>query len=237
MGEPGQATRAQRIVGQLLDMVRQRRLSPGDQLPPERELAATMGVSRSSLREALRALAVMGVLEMRQGAGTYVSSLEPDVLVRQVGVTLSLSRTAFDQLFIARLAVEPAICALAAERMDDATQAKLDECVRAAVAASADPAAFSRRDLELHNLICAAAGNALLAQFMAAIQALGLASRAETVLLPGQAERTILDHQLIVAALRARDPEAAGAAMRAHLRRLHREIRERGDGDADRSGE
>lgn len=228
-GTAGKSSRqalAQQIVGRLLEMVRQRHLGPGDQLPPERELAATMQVSRSSLREALRALAVMGVLEMRHGAGTYVSSLEPEVLVRQLGFALSLSESAFDQLFAARLAVEPAICAMAAQNMDDDTAHKLDECIRAAADNINDPIAFVQHDFELHNLICDVAGNALLSQFMSSISTLVMASRRETGYIPGQTERTHFDHQLIVTALRARDPEAASSAMRAHLKRIQREVHE-----------
>lgn len=220
---------AQQIVGRLLELVRQRHLGPGAQLPPERELAATMEVSRSSLREALRALAVMGVLEMRHGAGTYVSSLQPDVLVRQLGVALSLSEVAFDQLFAARLVVEPAICAMAAQNMDDETTRKLDERLEAATDNVEDPIAFAQYDLELHNLICDLSGNALLSQFMNSIGALASASRRETVDIPGQTERTLFDHQLLVTALRSRDPEAASSAMRAHLRRLQRETHQRGN--------
>ena len=103
----------QQIVSRLLDLIQQRHLGPGDRLPAERELAATMGVSRSSLREALRALTVLGVTEMRHGTGTYVSSLEPDLLVRPLSFVLSLSDGGFDQLFEARKVVEPAIAALA----------------------------------------------------------------------------------------------------------------------------
>lgn len=225
-GPVGHQALPQQIVGRLLDMVRQRHLGPGDQLPPERDLAVTMRVSRSSLREALRALAVMGVLEMRRGAGTFVSSLEPDVLVRQLGLTLSLSEASFDQLFAARLVVEPAICAMAAQNMDDETLRKLDACVQGAIDSVNDPAEFVRYDMEMHSLICATAGNALLSQFMASISSLNMASRQETGFIPGQTERTPFDHQLIVAALRARDPDAASTAMRIHLRRLRQEVQE-----------
>lgn len=221
---PDRQALAQQIVGQLMEMVRHRHYGPGSKLPPERELAATMQVSRSSVREALRALAVMGVLEMRHGAGTYVSSLEPDVLVRQLGFALSLSEASFDQLFEARLVVEPAICAMAARNVDDNLVRELDECMRGAAESVADPIAFVRHDFELHNLISDAAGNALLTQFMDAIRSLGLASRRETGPIPGQTERTLFDHQLIVTALSARDPEAASSAMRAHLSRIQREV-------------
>src|SRR5215218_1023230 len=79
------------IAARLIELITDRQLKAGDRLPPERELAASMGVSRSSLREALRALAMMGVTEMRHGDGTYLTSLEPDALMRPVGLVLSLS--------------------------------------------------------------------------------------------------------------------------------------------------
>ena len=82
---------AEEIIARLLGLIRDRQLQPGDKLPPERELAAMLGVSRPSLREALRALSVMNVLEMRQGDGTYVSSLEPDLLVEHLGFVLSIA--------------------------------------------------------------------------------------------------------------------------------------------------
>ena len=66
------------IAARLIALITERQLQPGDRLPPERELAASMGVSRSSLREALRALAMLGVTEMRHGDGTYLTSLEPE---------------------------------------------------------------------------------------------------------------------------------------------------------------
>ncbi len=141
----------QQIVSRLLDLIQQRHLGPGDRLPAERELAATMGVSRSSLREALRALTVLGVTEMRHGTGTYVSSLEPDLLVRPLSFVLSLSDGGFDQLFEARKVVEPAIAALAAARVDDATVDRLDALVTRAEAVIENSEAFMVTDVELHD--------------------------------------------------------------------------------------
>jgi GntR family transcriptional repressor for pyruvate dehydrogenase complex len=207
----------QQIVSRLLDLIQQRHLEPGDRLPAERELAASMGVSRSSLREALQALTVLGVTEMRHGTGTYVSSLEPDLLVRHLSFVLSLSEHASDQLFEARRVVEPAMAALAAERIDDGTLDLLDACITRAGAAIGDAEAFMEADLELHDAIRVAAGNAVLGRFMESIRALGLASRRRTGARRAVHEQSVKDHRAIVAALRARDPEAASAAMHRHL--------------------
>ena len=207
----------QQIVARLLDLIQQRHLGPGDRLPAERELAASMGVSRSSLREALQALTVLGVTEMRHGTGTYVSSLEPDLLVRHLSFVLSLSEHASDQLFEARKVVEPAMAALAAERIDDATLELLDACVERARVAIGDAGAFMEADLELHDAIRVAAENAVLGRFMESIRTLGLASRRRTGARRAVHEQSVKDHRAIVVALRARDPEAASAAMHRHL--------------------
>ena len=212
----------QQIVSRLLDLIQQRHLEPGDRLPAERELAATMGVSRSSLREALRALTVLGVTEMRHGTGTYISSLEPDLLVRHLSFVLSLSDQASDQLFEARKVVEPAMAALAAERIDDGTLELLEACVKRARDAIGDADAFMETDLELHDAIRVAAENAILGRFMESIRALGLASRMRTGSRRVVQEQTVKDHRKIVAALRARDPEAASAAMHRHLENVER---------------
>jgi GntR family transcriptional regulator, transcriptional repressor for pyruvate dehydrogenase complex len=212
----------QQIVARLLDLIQQRHLGPGDRLPAERELAATMGVSRSSLREALRALTVLGVCEMRHGTGTYVSSLEPDLLVRPLSFVLSLSDGGFDQLFEARKVVEPSIAALAARRIDDATLDRLDALAMRAAAVVESAEAFLVADMELHDAIRQAAGNAILGRFMESIQALGVASRKATGSRRGVRDQSVRDHEAIVAALRARDPAAAADAMHAHLANVER---------------
>src|SRR3954468_15733751 len=113
------------IAARLIDLITERQLKAGDRLPPERELAATMGVSRSSLREALRALAMLGVAEMRQGDGTYLSNLQPGSLMRSVGLVLAMSDTGLEELFEARKLVEPGLAKLAAQRITDAAAAEL----------------------------------------------------------------------------------------------------------------
>jgi GntR family transcriptional regulator, transcriptional repressor for pyruvate dehydrogenase complex len=218
----------QQIVSRLLDLIQQRRLGPGDRLPAERELAASMGVSRSSLREALQALTVLGVTEMRHGTGTYISSLQPELLVRPLTFVLSLSEHASDQLFEARKVVEPAMAALAAARIDDGTLDLLDACVERAKVAIGDAEGFMETDLELHDAIRVAAENAVLAQFMESIRALGLASRRRTGSSRRVQEQTVKDHRAIVDALRARDPERASAAMVAHLENVERNARKEG---------
>ncbi|MEZ4768608.1 MAG: GntR family transcriptional regulator [Caldilineales bacterium] len=107
---------AEEISARLLTLIQEKQLKPGDKLPPERELAATMQVSRPSLREALRALALMNVLEIRQGDGAYVTSLEPDLLVEHLDFVISLDDSTIHHLFEVRRILETGIAQLAAQR-------------------------------------------------------------------------------------------------------------------------
>jgi GntR family transcriptional repressor for pyruvate dehydrogenase complex len=210
------------IAARVISLITERHLNPGDRLPPERELAQAMGVSRSSLREALRALSLLGVTEMRQGDGTYLTALDPDALMRPFGLVLALSDGQLQELFEARRVIEPGLAALAAERIDEPTLDALRACVRDAAAAIGDEEAFMRADLALHGLIARAASNSILWHVIGSISGMGVASRRRTTSLPGVQQQTVEDHRAIVAALEARDPETAAAAMLRHLENVQR---------------
>ncbi len=213
------------ITTRLLDMIREKALRPGDQLPPERELAAMMGVSRPSVREALRALALMNVLDIRQGSGTYVSSLDTSLLIEHLDFVFSLDDSTFLELFEARKILEAGIVALAAKKVTDKEINTLQEIVTRSTEDINDLEAFLLNDRELHEAITHVADNPILTRFMVSLSKLGLASRSRTVRIPGVAEQTIEDHQSIVAALRDRDPEQAKTAMLEHLSNVERRLR------------
>jgi len=205
------------IAARVVALITERHLKPGDRLPPERELAQAMGVSRSSLREALRALSVLGVTEMRHGDGTYLTALDPDALMRPFGLVMALNDGQLRELFEARRVIEPALAALAAERIDEPVLEALRVCMHESAEAVHDEEAFMRIDLELHGLIARAASNSILWHVIGSISGMGLASRRRTNPLPGLREQSVEDHRAIVAALEAHDPEAAAAAMLRHL--------------------
>lgn len=214
------------IVENLLTLIRERELHPGDKLPPERELAATMQVSRPSLREALRALAIMNVIEIRQGDGTYVTSLEPNLLMSHLDFVFALNDTAFLELFEARRILEPGLVEIAALRISDEEIAELEECIARSMEVVDDHEAFAELDLEMHELIAKIAGNSILQRCMAGVTQLGKVSRRRTVSLPGVTRRSVQDHLAIVSALQARDPEAARRAMLDHLRHVEDELKQ-----------
>jgi GntR family transcriptional repressor for pyruvate dehydrogenase complex len=212
------------IAARLIDLITERQLKAGDRLPPERELAATMGVSRSSLREALRALAMLGVAEMRQGDGTYLTNLQPGSLMRSVGLVLALSDSGLEELFEARKLVEPGLAKLAAERIGEAAAEALYRCAASTHDALDDPEAFMWADIELHAMIAKAARNAVLERLLESIAGMGIASRRRTGRLAPVREQSAHDHVEIAAAIAAHDGEAAFTAMLRHLENVERAV-------------
>ena len=180
-----------KIVDRLLTLIREKQLGPGDRLPPERELAAAMGVSRPSLRSALRTLSVMNVIEIRQGSGTFITNLETQQLVAHLDFVFSLDDSTFLQLFDARKILEVGIAALAAQHITDDEIAALEACLSESIQAVDDPEAFLLADLKLHGLIAKATHNPILSRIMASLNQLGQASRRRTADLPGVMDQSV----------------------------------------------
>ena len=214
------------IAARMIALITERQLKAGDRLPPERELAASMGVSRSSLREAMRALSMLGVTEMRQGDGTYLTALGPEQLFRPVGLVLSLSDAGLAELFEARKLVEPGLAALAAERIHTAAAAELTACAAASPEVLEDAEAFMWNDIELHGRIARAADNAVLCRLLDSVASMGIASRRRTGRLAQVRLQSSQDHVEIAAAIAAGDAEEARAAMLRHLENVESAVTE-----------
>jgi GntR family transcriptional repressor for pyruvate dehydrogenase complex len=206
-------------------MIRDGRVRPGERLPNERDLARHLGVSRPSLREAVRALAAMNILEVRQGDGTYVTSLDPELLAEPLQLILAIDASAILALFELRRIIEPAAAALAARR---ATQVELDllrrEFERGA-GVQQRPDALIEHDTALHRLVHQAAHNPLLLSVSASLTGLARKSRLQTVQLPENAGLTIKEHRAIVEAICARRPVQAAKQMLFHLKRIEGQLR------------
>lgn len=223
-GTVERAALPEQITERILQMIKEGQLRPGDKLPAERELAGMMNVGRPALREALRALAMMNVIEIRQGAGAYVTELETAQLVQHLDFVFSLSDTAILDLFDARKIVEVGTIELAALHISDSEIEELEACLEKSVQTMNDPEAFLQTDLELHTLIAKIAHNPIMFRIMESIQELGLASRRRTGYLTGVTEQSTSDHRQIVAALKARDPQAAREAMWHHLNNVEKKL-------------
>ena len=237
------STLPEEVANRLLALIRDQHLLPGTKLPAERSLAGMMDVSRPVVREALRALALMRVVDIRQGDGTYITSLEPEQLIAHLDFVFAKDSVALVQLLEARRVVEAGNARLAASRVTEAALAALDDLAVSLASCIDDPVRFSELDIALHNAVCAAAGNFLLSQFMNIISTLGKVSRERTGGLHGVREAALRDHRRIVGALRAHDPDAAEKAMLEHLDHVERGLgpatgpiaAEAGAGDAEPS--
>lgn len=213
------------IAERILQMIRDKQLHRGDKLPPERELAMTMQVGRPALREALRGLSLMNIIEIRQGAGAYVTDLDTAQLVQHLDFVFSIDDYAILDLFDARKIVEVGIIELAAPRVTDDDVANLEACLAHSAQAGHDPEAFLHADMDLHLLIAQIAGNPIMLRFMESIHQMGFVSRRRTGKLAGVVEQSTADHRRIIEALKSRDPLAAREAMLHHLDNVEEKLR------------
>jgi DNA-binding FadR family transcriptional regulator len=221
--KPGRrAGRAPSVTEEAIEKIRGRIVSgawgPGVRLPKESELAAELGLSRNSLREAVRALSQLRVLEVRQGDGTYVSSLEPDLLLESTGFIshLLLGDTEIE-LYEVRRILEAAAAALAAGRADEQEKQELAQILeRMRTVHSVED--LVEADVAFHAVIARAAGNAVLASLLAS-----LSTRTMRIRLwhgraaDGALDETREEHRRIYEAIAAGDPELARAAATAHI--------------------
>jgi GntR family transcriptional repressor for pyruvate dehydrogenase complex len=221
-------------IEKLKQMITSGELRPGDRLPKEAELAKRLGLSRSSLRESVRALTLIRILDVRQGDGTYVSSLEPDVLLDAVSFVIDFhqDQSVLD-LLEARRVVESATAALAAQYISDAQLAELER-ILAKLTASATVEELVENDLAFHRAIAVAAGNPVLASLLDTLA--GRTARARIwrgVTQTGALERTHAEHRAIFDALAHRQPELARAMVVVHVAGVEAWLELALDGDED----
>lgn len=193
-------------------------LVPGQRLPPEAELAESLGTSRSTVREAVRALVTARVLDVRRGDGTFVTSLRPELLLAGIGAAADLLQQEFTlELVQVRRILEPAATAMAATLISEEVLGQLDVCLhQMSVAPSHEE--LVQFDEEFHQLVATASGNATLASMLNGVSSRTTRGRAwRSVIEAGAVERTMSEHAGILSALRARDPRLAEAAALLHV--------------------
>jgi DNA-binding FadR family transcriptional regulator len=196
-------------------------LSVGDTLPSERDLAATMGVSRESIRGALLILSTKGIVSVVQGARTKVASADVGTLGLSALSNGRVTDYALDDIHDGRLMVEARVAVLAAARIDDAATAELKSLIKAQEAASNDPVSFLIADRAFHTIVYRACGNAVLSDLAATLYSYQLDHRLRAVSMTGAIAQSIADHRAILSALVARDADSLVAAMGVHERRIY----------------
>ncbi|MGH3252556.1 MAG: FadR/GntR family transcriptional regulator [Trebonia sp.] len=234
---PFQAVEQRRTFEQILLQIEEAIVSgglkPGDRLPPERDLAQTFGVSRASVREALRVLEMFGVIVARRGtgpdAGSIVATSAQNGLESALRLHVGLLRIPTRDMVEVRAALEQQAARRAAERMDDKMTTRLHEIVTGMRTATGI-AEFNEFDTEFHVEIARVSGNALLPVLMEALRGTMRRAMLEGFgrLADWRTERDHLvgEHERMIGFIEARDVEAAGAAMQDHVVRFYRHVME-----------
>ncbi|WP_083513389.1 FadR/GntR family transcriptional regulator [Curtobacterium luteum] len=213
-------------IARIQQMIVSGELQPGQRLPPEKELSESLGLSRNSLREAVKALELIRVLDVRRGDGTYVTSLEPTVLLEAVSFVVDMhhDRSLVDLLEVRRI-LEPASAVLATAR---ASEQQIDELATLMVAVddSTGVEDLVAHDLQFHSTIAAIGGNQYLSGLLDALSSKTVRVRVWRGLTQnGSVQRTLDEHAAIVDAIRRRDPQLVQSLVVAHVEGVERWLR------------
>jgi GntR family transcriptional repressor for pyruvate dehydrogenase complex len=208
-----------RAIDRIRELILSGQLPAGSRLPSEPHLAAQLGISRNLMREAVKALVLARVLEIRRGDGTYVTSLKPAVLLEGLGSAVELLRddTLLELTEVRRL-FEPMATGLAAARITADELADVRGHLMAMREAEDDVALLNKHDAEFHRAVVAATGNATLASLLEGISSQTVRARVWRGMVDGNAAaRTLAEHEAIYEALAAADPALSQAAALVHV--------------------
>lgn len=219
------------VVSQIHELIKEGRFKAGDQLPSERELAETFKVSRTSVREALRALETEGLIVSRTGAGTFVADLPTESLVAPLARMLIEAKGALDDIFEMRKLIEPQIAALAAERASEAVIKEMHDILGRQREQIQQALTGVDADTEFHFAISRATQNEALQQLVSRLMDLLSHSREESLQPPGRSEASLASHRRILSAIEMHDATAAREAMLHHIEQVESNVLSSREGD------
>lgn len=214
----------EQIVKQIEDSVLKGTLKAGDQLPAERELAEQFGVSRTAVREAIKALGEKGLVESFSGRGTFITNGTSQVIRHSLGLMMRMGQAEGSaHLAEVRSILEPEIAALAAERAEEQHRESMREAVSVMDAAMNQAEAFIEADLDFHLALAEAAANPLILSLIDSIVGLLREQRIRIFQAEGGPERGQYHHKRILKAIENHNPEKARQCMRAHLKQVRQD--------------
>jgi len=217
-------------ISKIKDMIVRGELSPGSRLPPEKELAERLGLSRSSMREAVKALEVIRVLDVRRGDGTYVTSLEPKLLLEAISFVVDLhDDDSLLEIFAVRRVLESHATGLAAQHADDAEVEELEAEITG-VSLETDIDSLVEHDVRFHAAIARLAGNDYLASLLESLTGQTVRARVWRGLTQaGAVERTLAEHRAILDAIADHDVDLATSTAQVHISGIERWLRQARD--------
>lgn len=205
------------IVGQINALIREGRWAPGDQIPPERELAERFKVSRTSVREALRALEMQGIIDSRQGGGTFIRTGDTEMLVGPLAAAILRGRRELAEVLEVRELIEPGIARLAARRATAEHVAELETLLQRQRECIAAERSFVEEDTAFHYTLAKAADNHILLRLHNVILDVLRESRQSYLHVPNRPQMSLRGHEAMLAAVKAKDVDAAYRASLAHI--------------------
>jgi GntR family transcriptional regulator, transcriptional repressor for pyruvate dehydrogenase complex len=194
-----------------------KKLKPGDKLPSERELAEMLQVSRSSIRDAIRSLELMGRVEPRQGAGTVVREISAESLVNPFANALKRRQELVSELLDFRKMLEPPLAARAASRASAEEISEMEEILLRQEEKQGHGDAAIAEDAEFHYNVALASGNSVVLKVLDILMDLLRETRERSLQVEGRPQKSLAGHRRIVAAIKRHDAEGAKAAMRRHI--------------------
>jgi GntR family transcriptional repressor for pyruvate dehydrogenase complex len=214
------------IVQQIEESVLKGILKAGDQLPAERDLALQFGVSRTAVREAVKALREKGLVEAYSGRGTFITDGTSQAIRQSLGLMIKIGQpSGSNHLAEMRGILEPEIAALAATRIQESHLILMREAVALMDRAQEDPEAYIEADLDFHLALAEAADNPLVLSLLDSIVALLREQRIRIFQVEGGPSRGQYHHKRILRSVEQHNPEQARAAMRAHLQQVREDSR------------
>jgi GntR family transcriptional regulator, transcriptional repressor for pyruvate dehydrogenase complex len=210
----------EQIAQQIQRLICEGFLKPGDKLPPERELAELFHVSRGSLRDAVRALEVTGLVEPRQGEGTVVRAPSVDSLINPLTTVLFRQRVFVSELLEFRAMIEPVLARRAAKHASAKDIERLGEILRRQQEKVDRGELAVEEDTEFHNTIAHAAKNSVVLKVLDAFMDLLRESREKSLQVEGRLQKSLEGHRQIFHAIQRHDPAGAENAMRRHIERI-----------------
>lgn len=217
LGSLPSGTPVSEVARRLMDLFTSGEIEPGTRLPPERQLSLTLGVGRSAVREALAALEILGIVDVRPGSGTYLRGTASDLLPQTLRWGLLIGRRSTGDLLDVRSGLEIYCARLAASRADAADTARLAASLERMRSAGDDLAAFARADAAFHDALARAAGNSALVDLLHVVRSL-LQVYADRAVHDADAARlAVAEHDAVFRAVEARDEDAAASAMAVHM--------------------
>lgn len=211
---------AEEVADRIRGMVLEGAFPPTQPLPAERDLAERFGVSRGAIRDALRILEMVGLIETRHGQGTFPQELSVDRLVAPLASVMSYRPDMQDELLDVRRMFEPAVAQVAATRATEEDFADLERVIEAQRVKLKSGQLPIAEDTSFHALLARSTQNRVVVSIMAILNDLLVESRKLALSQKGRPEQSIRGHEAVIATLRRRDPDAAAHAMQEHISQI-----------------